>query len=84
VLRVLFFASIRERLGQARMELDAGSGCANVESLIELLDSSLVPGCGAVLRGDNIIIAVNREVLGPQAVLRDGDEVAFYPPVTGG
>jgi len=84
VLRVLFFAAIRERLGQARIELEAGPRCVNVDGLIDMLDSGPLPGSGAVLRADNTIVAVNREVLGRHAALRDGDEVAFYPPVTGG
>jgi sulfur-carrier protein len=84
VLRVLFFAAIRERLGQARIDLEAEPACATVDGLIDRLDNLLLPGCAAVLRADNTIVAVNREVLGRQAALSDGDEVAFYPPVTGG
>jgi molybdopterin synthase sulfur carrier subunit len=42
------------------------------------------PAWGDVLTEDNIIRAVNQSVVEEDAVLSDGDEVAYFPPVTGG
>ena len=81
VLNVLFFASVRERLGVERLS------CA-LEPTIDALIAALVRARGAgwaeVLGAPNIIVAVNHEVVARDAQLRDGDEVAFFPPVTGG
>ena len=84
MLRVRFFATIREQLGRASLELPFAVACARVEGLIEWLDTTGLPGCGAALRAPNTLVAVNQVVAGREAALADGDEVAFYPPVTGG
>lgn len=84
MLRVLFFASIRERLGHASLSLEPSAECSSVQDLIRRLDAQEIPGCAALLEADNTLIAVNREVVGAQYALADGDEIAFYPPVTGG
>ncbi len=78
---MLFFASIRERLGVERLT------CAH-EQNVELLIAALCRAHGAkweeVLLAPNVIVAVNHEVVSGVHALRDGDEVAFFPPVTGG
>ncbi len=83
MLRVRFFARIREQLGRRELELPFASDCASVEGLVARLAQEL-PGCAGVLLDASTIVAVNREVLAQPRLLRDGDEVAFYPPVTGG
>ncbi|MBP6383132.1 MAG: molybdopterin converting factor subunit 1 [Pseudomonadales bacterium] len=83
MLRVLFFASIRERLGRRELALAFEAPCATIAGLVARLERE-VPGCGPLLLADKTIVAVNREVVTRAQVLRDGDEIAFYPPVTGG
>lgn len=81
VLDVLFFASVRERLGVERLV------CAfekNIDALIAALSRAHGANWEEVLRAPNIIIAVNHTVVTRDHALRDGDEVAFFPPVTGG
>ena len=84
MLRLRFFASIREQLGRAALELPYAAPCADVEGLIAHLDGGALPGCGAWLRAPSTLVAVNRIVTDRGAALSDGDEIAFYPPVTGG
>lgn len=83
MIEVLFFARLREQLGVARMSLVAVPG----QTLNELR-ARLVAEHGAhwqaILYADNVIKAVNQEVVARDCVLADGDEVAFFPPVTGG
>jgi len=83
VLRVLFFASVRERLGTAGLSMDFEPQCASLAGLVGRLERE-IPGCGELLLADRTIVAVNREVVGREESLVDGDEIAFYPPVTGG
>ena len=83
MIRVLFFARLREQLDCATLELDWPEQNATVADLRECL-------CGrgehwrAALQADNIICAVNQRQACPGDTLAAGDEVAFYPPVTGG
>jgi molybdopterin synthase sulfur carrier subunit len=80
MLTVLFFARIREQLGEFRVQ------CAHVDSIDALIDALAKRGeqWAEILRAPNVIVAVNQAVAERSQVLRDGDEIAFYPPVTGG
>lgn len=79
-VRVKFFASLRQVVGQAAIERSVPAG-ATVASLQEALAADypkLPTAAGA------IYAAVNRAYAGAAVELRDGDEVAFFPPVSGG
>lgn len=80
MLTVLFFAKIREQLGESRLQ------CAHFVQVDALIDALSERGehWGDVLRAPNVIVAINQAVAKKGQLLRDGDEVAFYPPVTGG
>jgi molybdopterin synthase sulfur carrier subunit len=82
MIRVLYFASLRERLGRADEEI-AGPP-ATLAGLRALLADR--GGDWAELFGDGqrVLAAVNQEMAGAERALRDGDEVGFFPPVTGG
>lgn len=81
VLNVLFFASVREQLGIERLTCVLEN---NIDALIAALIASHGSSWGEVLRAPNIIVAVNHAVVTRDFLLHDGDEVAFFPPVTGG
>ena len=83
MIDVLYFASLRERVGTAseRMELP---GKATVAGLMRVLNERGGPWGEAFGGGAPLLAAVNQEMARPEHSLRDGDEVAFFPPVTGG
>lgn len=75
-IHVKYFASLRDRLGRAGDELEASAGLT-------------VAGVWAALHPDaplppNTLIAVNLDYAELSQAVREGDEVAFFPPVTGG
>ncbi|MDH5648535.1 MAG: molybdopterin converting factor subunit 1 [Gammaproteobacteria bacterium] len=74
-ITVKFFASIREKIGKAEdiVESDKVSQVSEVWSL-----------CAAQPKPANLLAAVNQEYVTWEHPVRDGDEVAFFPPVTGG
>jgi molybdopterin synthase sulfur carrier subunit len=82
-ITVRYFAMLRERAGCDAEELawpDAEPTVARLRALL----AERTPGLAAPLASGSVLVAVNREYAGPATALRDGDEVAFFPPVTGG
>jgi molybdopterin synthase sulfur carrier subunit len=83
MIKVVFFASLREELGADDHYLEAGE-IVNVQNVIDALAQTGGSQYAESLSGDNILIAVNQEMVNPGAPVKDDDEVAFFPPVTGG
>lgn len=81
MLTVLFFASIREQLEVDRLQWPEA---ADVHTLVAALGEARGERWSAVLNAPNVIVAVNQDVAERGQPLRAGDEVAFFPPVTGG
>jgi molybdopterin converting factor subunit 1 len=79
---VKFFASLREDLGLDQLKLDA-SESGSVEELIELL-SARGDRWRDALSAKNLLVAINQVHANREAAIADGDEVAIFPPVTGG
>ena len=77
-VRVRLFAAYREAAGNRYVELSLQPG-ARVADVIAALYAR-VPA----LDTRSGLIAVNQEYVGPEFPLRDGDEVALIPPVSGG
>ncbi|WP_373019916.1 molybdopterin converting factor subunit 1 [Thiomicrorhabdus sp.] len=82
MVNVLYFASFREMLGKADEQLPANH--STVDSLIVELASRGDNWKQALLDNQNLQIAVNHDVANRQTEIRAGDEIAFFPPVTGG
>lgn len=80
-VQVLYFAGLREALGVAgeRVELPVG-----VTTVGGLRDWLVGQGRGPLASARNLRCAVNQDMTGFDGPVRDGDEVAFFPPVTGG
>ena len=79
-IKVLFFASLREQMGTAEINLDA----QNLSELFTQIETHLGAEARQALQADNIRIAVNQDLIEHEVALKQGDEVAFLPPVTGG
>ena len=83
-MHVLYFANIREQLGVEAEQVELSAGITDVESLIKFLCTDRDPKWQAVLTDPNLLVSVNQEVSSLETVLTATDEVAFFPPVTGG
>jgi sulfur-carrier protein len=75
--KVLFFAHLRDAVGEDSLKLNA-SGKTVAELKIELTAIYNLP------RMETIMTAINEEFAPNEEVIRDGDEIAFIPPVSGG
>jgi molybdopterin synthase sulfur carrier subunit len=79
-IKIKFFASLRERVGKSEAELEATFCDAADLTTLKVWQATT----GKDTLDSNILIAINMEYVDSQHVVSDGDEVAFFPPVTGG
>lgn len=84
MMKVLYFAALRERMGQNEEDLTLPPGVATVADLVAFLHDRDTAGTAAFSRPALVRAAVNQEFAPLQTIIRDGDEIAFFPPVTGG
>ena len=84
MLQVMFFARVREQLGCAGLSVQWREELARLDALQEHLCTERGESWRSVLEQDNMSRAVNQTVVDGDCALSDGDEIAFFPPVTGG
>ena len=84
MIEVHYFASIREALGKELEQLELGDDITTVELLIDHLVSIHGTAWEKTLKDSSVLVAINQTVAKLSASITDGDEVAFFPPVTGG
>ena len=75
-INVKFFASLRELMNRAETRVELPEGGSVEDVWLAASDGREKPG--------NVLAAVNMEYVEFSAQVSDGDEVAFFPPVTGG
>jgi sulfur-carrier protein len=83
-VKVLFFAALREQLGTGGEEIELPAGVGTVAALRSHLRSRGGAWQLALADGKLVRAAVNQDMVPPTTALKGGDEVAFFPPVTGG
>ena len=83
-VRVLFFASLREQLGQPGEELELPASVSTVAGLRDHLRARGGTWASVFAPNRAVRAAVNQDMAQPAAAIKAGDEVAFFPPVTGG
>jgi molybdopterin synthase sulfur carrier subunit len=83
VVTLLYFASLRESVGCAREQV-ALPGTATVSSLVDTLRNRAGAWSEAFAPGKQWRVAVNQQMADLATPVKPGDEIAFFPPVTGG
>jgi molybdopterin synthase sulfur carrier subunit len=83
MVQLRYFASLRETLGLGDEAIALPEAIGTVAGLQRWLQERGEPWHEA-LADDRLLVAVNQQVSDPQAVINDGDEIAWFPPVTGG
>ena len=81
MIKVLFFAQTRELLGSDEITVEPSFN--NVEELRAHL-AAQNERWALALQKDKLLVAVNQTLVSLDSPLSDADEVAFFPPVTGG
>jgi len=75
-IKVKLFASLRESLGYSERDMDISDGQTLNDIWKQIIGNSEQP--------DEVLMAINMNYANPGVMVKDGDEVAFFPPVTGG
>lgn len=75
-INIQFFASLREQTGQSQITLSYDSTLDVLSVWAKATNNMDMP--------DNTLCAINMEYVKTDAAVKDNDEVAFFPPVTGG
>ena len=83
-LRVLYFARLREMVGTAQEDIVLPAEVNSIQALTTWLSARGGVWQEAFSGGQRLRAAVNQELAADAAPIKDGDEVAFFPPVTGG
>ena len=83
-ITVLYFAWLRERTGTGEETLTLPLGVQTVDTLIDWLIARGPGHRAAFASRQTVRCAVNQDFAGPATPVGPGDEVAFFPPVTGG
>ena len=84
MITILYFARLRESLGKASEVLALPPGVGDLAGLRALLRERGGPWGEAMADGGRVRAAVNQDVAQGETRISDGDEIAFFPPVTGG
>lgn len=84
MIRLVYFASLREQLGVGEEPLELPDGVADLAALRAWLRGRGGVWAEALAESRPVLCAVNQAMARPDQPVADGDEVAFFPPVTGG
>ncbi len=83
-MKVLYFAWVRQRIGLAEEDVSPPAEVRDVAGLVAWLAQRSPGHAQAFSDPRQVRAAVNQEFAPPETPVAPGDEVAFFPPVTGG
>lgn len=85
MLNLLYFASLREQLSTAQEQLEQEQNITNISTLKQML-AKRGGIWKATFEGSDIplLVSINQQMADDHSNIKDGDEIAFFPPVTGG
>jgi len=84
MIRLVYLARLREALGTGTESVDPPREVGTVTALLEWLSSRGGAWRRELAPGRAVRVAVNHDIAGPDTPIRPGDEIALFPPVTGG
>jgi molybdopterin synthase sulfur carrier subunit len=83
-VKILYFAWLRQKIGLSEEDLRPPAAVTNVSQLVEFLKSRGAGYAAAFADLKTVRVAVNQQHCAFDAPIGSNDEIAFFPPVTGG
>jgi sulfur-carrier protein len=83
-LKLVYFAWMRDKIGMAEESVDVPADIENISGLVTWLCARSNVYADAFADMNTVRCAINLDYVTADAELNDGDEVGFFPPVTGG
>jgi len=83
MVQLRYFASLRESLGIGEELIELPDGVHDLSALTRWLQDRDASWASA-MADTRLHVAINQEIVTPDAAITDGDEIAWFPPVTGG
>jgi molybdopterin synthase sulfur carrier subunit len=84
VAKILYFASLAETLGLRSEQLELPTDCDSVTDLVALLRARGEPFDSTFDGKTRVLVAINQQMSDVDVAINANDEIAFFPPVTGG
>lgn len=82
--KILYFASLAETLGMRSEQIELPADCDSVARLVLLLRARGEPFDSTFDGKTRILVAINQQMSDADVPISGNDEIAFFPPVTGG
>ena len=83
-MKIMYFAWMREHIGTAEEQITLPEGVKTVSALVDHLRDTSSGHAKALSNMDVVRVAINQTYADLDAAIIDQDEIAFFPPVTGG
>jgi len=84
MITVLYFASLREQIGRASEQMECPEGVTNIGELRAYLVARGLPWSQTLDADVLVMTSLNQSMAAASAQINESDEIAFFPPVTGG
>ncbi len=82
-MKIVYFAALRREIGIGEETVAPPDGIGTVAQLLDWLKTRS-PNHAKALSAPRLMVAINQDYAGLDASISAGDEIAFFPPVTGG
>jgi molybdopterin synthase sulfur carrier subunit len=83
-MKIIYFSWLKETLGTSEENVKPPASIKNIDNLIKWLSAKSIKHKKVFLKSKNIRCAINRQIVNKNSKIKNKDEIAFFPPFTGG
>jgi len=83
-MKIIYFSWLKEILGTSSENIKLPSNIKNIDNLIKWLSAKSIKHKKVFLKSKNIRCAINHQIVNKNSKIKNKDEIAFFPPFTGG
>tara|TARA_B100000315_G_C14310058_1_gene465918 strand:+ start:62 stop:313 length:252 start_codon:yes stop_codon:yes gene_type:complete len=83
-MKIIYFSWLKEILGISEENVKPPTNIKNIKNLIKWLGTKSTKHRKVFLKSKNIRCSVNHQIVGKNSKIKNNDEIAFFPPFTGG